>query len=457
MPLVKRIVALGIIVGFFVGALRGFFFVHANRYLELGMYNIALSSLCSILTRFSLLVPLVFLASLVSCVAIIGILRARLREELSTERYAYSVTAASTVLAFYVLATCFLNTSDWYPPAFSRRGIAYNGLLTILFAVAAFAVLRRRPLLSQAAQPGRLASRLLVSGTSAVVLVTLIANGLSRRAHSQPDVDPLNVLLITVDTLRADHLGAYGYGRNTSPHIDELARTGVLFSQAIAQWPKTTPSFASMMTGTYAHHHGLVRYTQQRLPDRFVVLAEVLRNANYDTVGIVTNGNLAKAFNFDQGFATYVEMWRTFADERAEHVTDHALSWLKQNASHHTFFMWLHYSDPHAPYEPPPPYSEMYVGDRYYGGTQRVGFNADFDTDMGGIPGRSRLGDHDVLDYYVAQYDAEIRYTDDNIGKVLTAVTSMGLTANTLIVLTADHGESLGSHDYYFEIGRAHV
>src|SRR5215213_1120565 len=266
----------------------------------------------------------------------------------------------------------------------------------------------------------------------------------------------LNVLLITIDTLRADHLGAYGYARPTSPNIDRLARAGVLFRRAKAQWPKTSPSFASMLSSTYGHTNGLIRTTAQRMPDRFLMLAELFKAGSYDTSAAVANVNLARRFNFDQGFDKYVEIWKEGQDHRlrTELVTRHGLDLLEQASRSRPFFLWLHYLDPHARYEPPPRFNEMFVGDRHFDPARRAPLNDAVEADVGGIPARSNLGKEDRIAYYVAQYDAEIRYVDEQVGLLLEDLEKRGLAGETLVVLTADHGESLGDHNYFFEHGR---
>jgi arylsulfatase A-like enzyme len=279
-------------------------------------------------------------------------------------------------------------------------------------------------------------------------------NGFFYYHQLQRDRNGLNVLFISVDTLRADHLGSYGYIRDTSPNIDNLAKEGILFSHAVVQWPKTAPSFASMLTSTYGHYNGVIRTTPLKIDTYFVLLPEILKNADYNTVAVVTNGTLAAAYNFNQGIDTHIETWKEYGSKDAEYVTEYALSWLRDNSNKGKFFMWLHYLDPHARYEPPEPYNEMYVGDDFYDGSQKTKLNPGIGEAIGGIPGRSHLGNHTEVDYYIAQYDAEIRYMDEHIGKVLDAVKAIGLSDNTIIVFTADHGESLGEHNYYFEHGK---
>ncbi len=264
----------------------------------------------------------------------------------------------------------------------------------------------------------------------------------------------LNILLITIDTLRADHLGAYGYGRPTSPNLDRLAKEGVLFWRAASQWPKTTPSFASMMSSTWPHTNGLIRTTALRMPDRFLMLAELLKSGGYDTRAAVANPNLATVFNFDQGFDTYLEVWKDAERQRSEIVTERGLDLLRDASGKRPFFYWLHYFDPHARYEPPARFAGLFVNDKHFDPAWRVPLQRERRKDLGGIPTTANLGNDTRVDYYVAKYDAEIRSVDEQVGILLKELERRGLADKTLVVVTADHGESLGDHNYFFEHGR---
>jgi arylsulfatase A-like enzyme len=266
-----------------------------------------------------------------------------------------------------------------------------------------------------------------------------------------------NILLITIDTLRADHLSVYGYERLTSPHMDDFARKSLVFTNAIVQWPKTSPSFASMLTSMYSGQAG-VTGPRQRLPRRRTTTAEALSNAGYTTAAVVGNGNLGAGFTFDQGFSTYVEAWKDHSvpdDENcdATHITDLALETLESIRGKGDFFFWVHYVDPHAPYSPPDPFREMFVNDAFYA-EQKIRLNEGFNEDIGGCPLRSRLGENDNLHYYIAEYDAEIRYCDSQIQHLFAYLDQHDLWQTTMVILTSDHGESLGEHNYYFEHGK---
>ncbi len=288
----------------------------------------------------------------------------------------------------------------------------------------------------------------------AVALSTCLGACRSRTAPSTA------LLLVTVDTLRADHLGAYGYPRPTSPVIDRLAAEGFLFERAWAQWPKTGPSFASLLSSTYPKDNGLVRRVGVPVPAGMRLLAEELRRAGYGTHAVVANGALASELGYGQGFDSYVETWKLpgYADPhaatRAEVTTERALALADGLERGRPFFLWVHYLDPHFPYAPPAPWSARFVGDAWYAPQRQVMVAATSAREMGGIGRAEVLDGHREHAFYVARYDAEIAYTDAMVGELLSGLERRGLLADAVLALTADHGESLGEHDYYFHHGR---
>jgi arylsulfatase A-like enzyme len=305
-----------------------------------------------------------------------------------------------------------------------------------------------------------------------VALLALLVTGCG--GPEAPAVEPLparsNLLLITIDTLRADHLSSYGYVRETSPVIDRLAAEGVRFAEPSAQWPKTGPSFASLFTATYSKDNGIVRRIGTPIPCRFEMLAELLQRQGYATYAVVANGALASDFYFDQGFDTYIETWKLDRGDdadtesrdpnRAGAVTELAVGLLDRIARERTekdrpFFLWVHYLDPHAPYSPPGEWSDKFQGDEHWSPEPKVHIDPDKATQqMYGIGREQVLDGHDELAFYVARYDAEIAYNDAQVGRLLEAMKQRGLMDRTLTVLTSDHGESLGEHHYYFDHGR---
>ena len=267
-----------------------------------------------------------------------------------------------------------------------------------------------------------------------------------------PPGNPVNVVLITIDTLRADHLGAYGYGRPTSPRIDALARTGTLFERAYTFWPKTRGSFVMMMTGRRPSVNGYSK-THPILVDWNPTLASVLAGAGYETTALVDNPNVAARYGYSKGFDRYRETWEEKELEtemaRTQAITTDAVSFLKDRKSERPFLLWLHYVNPHAPYTPPAPYDTAFV-DATVPKSQRLPVVPGY---HGGIPRQWAVPGQDRLGYYVAQYDGEIAAVDQEVGRVLDALATAGLSGKTAVVLTSDHGESLGEHDYYFDHG----
>ena len=270
--------------------------------------------------------------------------------------------------------------------------------------------------------------------------------------------DRPNVLLITVDTLRPDHLGCYGYDRPTSPNIDRLARRGILFRNAITAAGRTVQSFPSILTGVYPQVHGL-RYEGQshEVLEGRMTLTRVLRDNGYDSFAVTQGLNVGLHRDFDiYDPDIYLDPSgkRVSVPTRSDHeATLKAVHWLRGRGDRRApFFLWLRYNAPHWPYEAPPPYTEMFDPDG-------AGLPHTFNQEAGPgvergdlIFGRTRLPDREVA-HAVAHYDGEVACADHAIGELLQALEERGELARTLVVLTADHGESLGEHDYFFEHG----
>jgi arylsulfatase A-like enzyme len=260
----------------------------------------------------------------------------------------------------------------------------------------------------------------------------------------------LSILLITIDTLRADHLGLYGYHRATSPHIDALGQRGTVFDRAFTFWPKTRGSFVMMMTGRRPSQNGYSG-THPVLLDFNPTLAWVLNKAGYQTAAVVDNPNLAAQHGYARGFDRYRETWEEAALDtetaRAHAITEGGIAYLRAARPDQPFFLWLHYVSPHAPYTPPPPFDRKFLDDATSGPRLAAvsGLHGGVKKEWA-VPGKT-------LGYYVSQYDGEIASVDDEVGRVLDALGSTPVAAKTAVVLTSDHGESLGEHDYYFDHG----
>ena len=220
-----------------------------------------------------------------------------------------------------------------------------------------------------------------------------------------------NVLLITIDTTRADRIGCYGYPLARTPHIDALAAQGVRFANAYSPVPLTLPSHCSILTGEYPFVHRVRNNGSYSLPPDRLTLAEVLKARGLSTSAFVASFTVDSRFGLAQGFDLYDDTFdsrealKSFRSERpADQVASAFLSWLRQNGQRR-FFSWVHFFDPHLPYSPPPP----------------------FDQEFKGHP-----------------YDGEIAFVDQEIGRIIAALEESGLLDRTLVVLAADHGEALG-------------
>jgi arylsulfatase len=278
----------------------------------------------------------------------------------------------------------------------------------------------------------------------------------SSGCHSRKPVDT-NLILITIDTLRADHLGCYGYPRDTSPSVDGLAKQSVVFTHCVTQATATAASHASIFTSLYPPAHG-VTHNSLSLSPEIPSLIGVLEKNNYRTGAFVSSIVMGSLRGLDQGFQIYDdilesrELNREDAYERpADLTTSAALDWI-QYGGNKRFFAWIHYIDPHGAYYPPEQYRGLFVGDQWYREGDELPAGS-IHYPQHAIPAYQILSEHRDPAYYVAQYDAEIRFVDDQVGRLLRHLEEAGLLSNTVIVITSDHGETLAEREYYFSHG----
>jgi arylsulfatase A-like enzyme/Tfp pilus assembly protein PilF len=243
--------------------------------------------------------------------------------------------------------------------------------------------------------------------------VVLILATLQGRPAGGPEPPP-NLVVITIDTLRADHLECYGYKGVRTPRINALASDGILVENAYTPVPLTLPSHASIFTGTYPVFHGVRDFTGFTLSRDRTTLATMLKSAGYRTGAVVASAVLEARWGINQGFQFYYdnfppalpENWQVVAERRGDEVVRESIRWLDAQKGG-PFFLWAHLFDPHDPYTPPAPYDRQYSS---------------------------------------RPYDGEIAYTDDNVGRLIDSLKQKGMYDNTLIVLLGDHGEGLGEH-----------
>jgi arylsulfatase A-like enzyme len=248
-------------------------------------------------------------------------------------------------------------------------------------------------------------------------------------------------VLISLDTLRDDHMGAYGYQRDTSPNLDAFARQGVLFEDAVANSPWTLPSHGSLLTGLYPRNHGL-KSRHVRLRDDVPTLASVLGKAGYATAGLVNSHNLSERYGLDRGFDLH-RYYPERIDERRvrsarEQIAD-AIAWLGKLPPERPFFLFLHNYDVHSAYDPDPeflaPFEHPYAG-------SIVGTTPELQLVR---KGKLELDPADVR-RLIDLYDGGIRQIDADLEQLFDYLDHTGLTATTHVIITSDHGEEFEEH-----------
>jgi len=254
-----------------------------------------------------------------------------------------------------------------------------------------------------------------------------------------------DVLLVTIDTLRADHLSFYGYERETTPHLAEWVDEATVFERCYTPLPLTDPTMSSIMTGLHPMRHG-IRHVGQKLSPRISTLAEMLESEGYQTAAFVSRSGLLQettlgrgfgAGNFVGGTVTRPDMSPRQAEaerwqRRADSVTEATVEWLRANPARPRF-VWLHYFDPHAFYDPPEEFRDRFV----------AGLAPSPAEDL-----RAWWGSVEDIGQTIARYDAEILTVDHFLAQVVSELKRQGRWDSTLVIVTSDHGESLGEHGY---------
>jgi len=265
----------------------------------------------------------------------------------------------------------------------------------------------------------------------------------------------LNVILLVIDTLRADHLGCYGYHRETSPNIDRLAGEGIVFERAYASDIPTQPSFTSMFTGLRGIHNGIVSHSiTESLSEEIPVFPEILAQSGITTAAVSTLYTMRRWFarGFKEYFNPAAGDRRKLQQVDAEEVNAVAIPWIERHRGE-DFFLFLHYWDPHGLYMPPDEYKRL-----FYDGDECDPENHSLDalkaSPIWAFTKKQVVAigpDITDIEYVIAQYDGEIRYADDQVQLLLDSLDDNGIADETAVILTSDHGESLGEHDFYFD------
>jgi arylsulfatase A-like enzyme len=252
-----------------------------------------------------------------------------------------------------------------------------------------------------------------------------------------------DVLLLSIDTLRADHLGYAGYANARTPNLDALAARGHVFSQATTPVPRTTPALGSLLTGLAPHHHG-AREVGEEMTATDTIAAR-LQTAGWHTIGVSAIRVAGPEQNLDRGFDSFDVLHDSPADE----LSSHALQRVKDAPPDCPLLLWIHYADPHFPYLPPPRWKDQPKAERCraLGRKATIGKLARYRL----FANRNGMAE-EVLDECTALYDAEIAFTDHGVGALFAGLKALD-RADPIVAFTADHGENLGEWGLYFEHG----
>jgi arylsulfatase len=258
---------------------------------------------------------------------------------------------------------------------------------------------------------------------------------------------------VTIDTLRADHLGTYGFPANASPNLDTLAKRGVVYERAIAASSRTAPAHASIFTSRWVRGHSIGHRNGSTALRDSATLASILRDAGWETAAFVSNVMLRRRIGLDHGFDVYdddlpdVEIRRGVSERIAERTAKRALAWIA--GSHQApIFAWVHFNDPHGPYTAPPPTHEALVLPRQLDEPELPVLASS--RGWHGIPGYQALEGLRRPSEYRSRYAEEIRYFDHWLGQLVDGFESSAGADSSVVLVTADHGETFGEEGFWF-------
>lgn len=427
---------LGIFGGIVIGLLRSW------KYISKGLFLLSLDIL-SLSIDYSLLVAFLFL--LLYLFLFLALYRVIRRVE-----WTCFLAGAVSCIPFFLFFGYGINQINgiYRSNFFTREAFIFNlkiGLgfvfLWFLVSMGLFFWTRSRILKT---------STLSIRGLGLLLSTVLVLNIAILSFYKLYATDSPNVIILLIDALRADHLSCYGYSRNTTPNIDEFAKGSVIFTQAISQSTYTKTSIASLFTSRYPYEHGVYENEKDSEGDihsdilsaKETTLAEALLQNGFLTMAWLEQTELRAYMGFSQGFVEYNEQ-----QGRIQYINQKFIKWLNGIGKKHKFFAYIHIIDLHDPYRPEPPYDTMYgvYSDVYAGNVLE---KANYEPFLRAIrEGKRKLEKRDV-DQLIAYYDGLLTYTDSQIGLLLEELKKAGLYDNTLIILTADHGDGFMKHGF---------
>ena len=435
--------SLGFIASLIYALIHSVLLIISNNYIAYGMYRICHDIIRDSANSYALRTAIIIM-SLFALKSILLIYSGKSnndRIKMSPAILAAAVIAAALYIAFTVFFYLKMARS-WVIPAVNAAVIFISAIF--------FIILKKTDWIKISNCTDNILDRLKIFRalrTSVILILLLIILNAYLFISDRmllPRERP-NVIVLLVDALRANHLGIYGYERQTTPNIDRFARgqRTYVMTNAISQCSWTSPSVASFFSALYPSTHGCTTYSVTEdsiqaayLDRRIVTLAEAFRERGYSTGAFAANHWINRSLHFSQGFEKFDNINSDYKP-RADKLNKKAEKWIRRNSGQ-PFFAYLHYMDVHAPYRPPSPYDTYYNSMDTKTISQKDADRYEFMKNGGRL---------DVA-HYMDMYDGEISYTDEMIGNLLDDLESHGLLDNTIVIITADHGEAFYEHGY---------
>lgn len=429
-----QIYLIAVITGFIAGLGHYIYYIAANKYIQYEMYRITIYSFPDILNKWVWLFSLyaVGVITLYIVRPLISRILGSLWERLVSDSACLYINDSGRVIkilltASYVLLVLYgwwAVNYYWLPGKFHIKSLVFDGVFLVgTLSLGVFLIRINWRALSDKAVRKKYIFKL----TGFILAILIISNIYPLFESRTNKTDGPNVIFICIDTLRADHLGSYGYERETSPFIDELAQKGIRFANVTSQSSWTKTSAASFLTSQYGMLSRMEN-EEDKLPLETNTLAEILKNAGYATGALISNPWLLPQFNFDQGFDHYDAEY--VKDEMARRINVNHITEYLDNIRENKFFLYLHFMDVHNPYAPPAPYNRMFAGEKgryqYHNGLMKIN-SEDLNKSMG-------------------LYDGEIRFLDDKIRDLFSYLDKHELLKNTIVIINSDHGEEFMEH-----------
>ncbi len=430
-----NVIYLGVIIGFFYGIIASVIHIHSHLYLSQKMYRLAFYSFVSHLNK-----GVLYGLFLSAAILVLGLIWNFFFKGILTSLFEFKISKKKMLMPFfkkflfiliigwalYILLRSILSSVEF---SFILKGflVEIGGILLYLFvSKIRFAQVKSVLAVFSAGFRQKIA----------IAFIALVAacNILSMAQNLVAVPDHPNVLLVLADTLRADHLGCYGYPRQTSPSIDKFAEECLLFEKAFSPSPWTKTTVGSIMTSFYPHEHGAFRWADD-LSNVNLTLTEIFRNKNYRTFSAQANRIITSRYGFHQGFQIYKEM----TNDLAENLTEEFLTWLNRNKKR-PFFAYLHFMDTHYPYHVPEDYTRAFSreGQSHLNLDELISQDIRLLTEMG-MPQSDK-------DHIVDLYDDSILYFDIHFNRLIDALRANQMLDKTIIILLSDHGEEFWDH-----------